>query len=273
MLTRVEVRTRQGTLLNLPLEDVSNGYILTEVEGLDPVKATLVSSSFANQDGAQFHNARREARNMKLKLDLEPDYITTTVESLRRNLYSYFMPKKEVDLTLVFEDGLEVDITGRVESNDAPLFTKEPAVDVSLMCMKPDFIDPIPVIISGTSTELTTETDIQYVGNIETGFVLTLTLDRDESAFTIYLRTPDNYVHQMDFAYPMLSGDIVRVSTVSGNKGAWLTRAGVETSVLHGLPPQTEWVELEEGLNKLRIYATGTALPYTLEYVTRYGGL
>ena len=274
MLTRVEVRTRQGTLLNLPLEDVLNGYILASVEGLDPVKATLTSTGFSGQDGSQFQSARRESRNVKLRLELEPDYITNSVESLRKKLYSFLMPKSEVDLRFVHDDGLEVDITGRVESNEAPLFVKEPAVDVSLMCFEPDFIDPTPVEISGTSTELETETEIEYVGNIETGFVLTLNLNRAESAVTVYLRTPDDKLHSLDFAASLLDADILRISTVPGEKGAWLTRTGVETSVLYGVPPQSEWPKLEEGINYLRVYATGTPnIPYTLEYVTRYGGL
>lgn len=273
MLTRVEVRTPQGTLLTLPLEDILNGYVLAEVEGLDPVKATLVSSSFANKDGAQFHNSHREPRNLKLKMEFEPDYINSTVESLRKRLYSYLMPKREVYLRFINDNGLEVDIIGMVESHDDPPFAKEPAVDVSLMCFDPDFIDPTPVSMDGTSTELDTETDILYAGNIETGFVLTLTLNRDESAITIYLRTPDSRIHQLDFAALLLEDDILRISTVSGDKGAWLTRAGVETSILYGIPPTTEWPKLEEGTNKLRVYATGLPIPYTFEYTTRYGGL
>lgn len=274
MLTRVEVRTSQGALLSLPLEDVLNGYILAGVEGLDPVKATLVSSSSANQDGAQYQSARREPRNLKLKLELEPDYVTNSVESLRKNLYDYLMPKDEVQLRFVHDNGLEVDILGVVESNEAPLFVKEPAVDVSLMCFRPDFIDPIPVEISGTSTELEDETDITYVGNIDTGFVMTLDLNRAESAITIYLRAPNGALTQLDFAAPLLDGDKLVISTVNGSKGAWVTRAGVESSILYGIPPQSGWPHFVKGVNKLRVYATGSpAIPYTLEYMTRYGGL
>lgn len=274
MLSRVDIRTRRGTLLQLPLEDVSHGYILSSVDGLDPVNATLVSSGYANTDGEQFHSAKRVPRNIKLKLEFEPDYVTNSVESLRQNLYSYLMPKSEVYLTFIRDDGLEVDITGRVESNEAPLFTKEPGADVSVMCFEPDFIDPDLVSISGTSTEDSTETTIEYAGNIEVGFVLTITLSRAESALTVYLRTPDDTLHSFDFAAPLLSGDILRISTIPGQKGAWLTRAGVETSVLYGVSTESEWLTLEEGTNYLRVYATGTpVLPYTFEYTTRYGGL
>ncbi len=44
MLTKLDVSTVQGDLLTLQLDDVSEGLVVLEVEGLDPVKATLVSS-------------------------------------------------------------------------------------------------------------------------------------------------------------------------------------------------------------------------------------
>jgi len=80
-------------------------------------------------------------------------------------------------------------------------------------------------------------------------------------------------MQQLDFAAPLLSGDEIRISTVPGEKGAWLTRASVESSVLYGIPPQSGWPYFEQGTNELRVYATGTAIPYTVEYITRYGGL
>jgi hypothetical protein len=54
MLTGVEVRTIQDNLLALSLDDPSSGFIIEEIEGLDPVKASVVSSSFATMDGEQY---------------------------------------------------------------------------------------------------------------------------------------------------------------------------------------------------------------------------
>jgi hypothetical protein len=125
VLVRVEVRTSQGTLLVLPLDDVSDGLALEEVEGLDPVKATLNSSSFAGEDGEQYHSARRESRNIKFKIGLEPDYVATSVRDLRKRLYAFFMPKTQVSLRFVMSDGLYVDILGRIETFDAPLFVQD----------------------------------------------------------------------------------------------------------------------------------------------------
>lgn len=275
MLTNVEVRTRQGNLLNLPLEDTSGGLFIEEIEGLDPVKATLVSSSFAGVDGEQHHSSRREARDLILKIGIETDFVTNTVRRLRNRLYSYFMPKSEVFLRFVHDDGFVADIVGTVEDFGSPLFTKEPQANISIRCFGPDFVVPVPVkheLLTVEGTEGWTEID--YDGNVETGIVVELTLNRVEQALSIYNMSPGGILRQLDFSAPLAVGDKLRISTVAGSKGATLTRAGTLSSVLYGVSPQSAWLTLEEGLNKFRVYATGTpAIPYTLEYVTRYGGL
>ena len=60
MLTRVEVRNDHGNLLNLSLQEILGGFIVEEIQGLDPVAATIVSSSFAQLDGEQYQSSRRE---------------------------------------------------------------------------------------------------------------------------------------------------------------------------------------------------------------------
>lgn len=281
MLHQVEVRSRQGQLLTLPLEDVSDGIILAGIEGLDPVAATLVSSGFALIDGAKYHSSRREPRNLKLKFELDPDYENYTVRDLRDRLYPYFMPKSEVDLkfrliktnpTSFLEDELVVDIVGRVETMDSPIFAKDPAVDISLMCFDPDFVGE-EVTITGLSTAGLDEIIHEYVGTVETGIVFRLLPDRDVDEFTIYHRPPDGTLHTLDFSAPLLAGDILEISTIVGSKYARRTRNGVETPLLYAVSPQSKWLEFDRGDNSIRVYATGAGVPFEIEYTTKYGGL
>lgn len=278
MLTRVEVRTRQGALLVLPLGDISDGFAVDEIEGLDPVQATLVSSSFAGADGEQYHSSRRESRNIKLKLGLEPDYVETSVRDLRNRLYGYFMPKSEVSLRFVLDDGSYMDISGRVETFEAPLFTQEPEANVSLMCFDPDFIDPNLVTFSWMSSSTTDETvtpsnRISYLGTVEAGTVITVRPDRAVSAFTIYQMAPDGVLHQLDFYIPLVAGDVLEISGITGAKDITLTRGNTISSALYGMSPQSSWIELQPGDNLIRLYASGAPIPYDVKYTTRYGGL
>jgi len=273
MITKVQAINAAGSLLDLELGDVSDGYALEEIGGLGPVKATIVSSSYAKLDGSQYQSARREARNITFKIGLEPDYSSQTVQGLRRALYAYFMPKSAVSLKFFDADGTEYDIAGRVETCEPDIFTQEPMMNVSIINFDPDFLAPATTRITGNTTDLTTLQNITYPGTIEAGFLFTLNVNRVESDFTIYMTGPDNSVSQLDFIDSLLSGDKIEISTVPGNKYVQRTRGGVVTQVLYAVTPQSKWVNLQPGLNKIRVYTTGAAIPWTLDYVPRYGGL
>lgn len=273
MINKLEIRTAQGALLGLPLDDVSNGFVVEEIEGLDPVKATLVSSSFANLDGQQYQSSRRDTRNIKLKLGLEPDYVTNTVRELRKRLYGFLMPKTEVSLRFYMDDGLDLDIVGRVESFETALFTAEPTVDISIICFDPDFTDPDRVMVAGNTVSTSAEQRIDYAGTVEAGIAFTLNINRALPEFTIYHRPPDGSLRILEFTTPLLAGDVLHIDTFPGAKGATVTRAGSDFSVLYGVTPQSSWLQLLSGENYIRVYAEGAAIPYTIEYTNKYGGL
>lgn len=282
MLVAVEVTNSQGDVLSLPLEDLDVGYILQKVEGLDPVHATLVSSSFANLDGAQYNSSRREPRNIKFEIGLEPTFDTNTVRTLRKALYNFFMPKTQVSIrfktfdefdTDIISQNQAVDILGRIETFEGPIFEKDPIVTISFMCFDPDFLDPNPVVINGNTVADNTEIVVPYDGSVETGILLTLNVNRALPSFTVYHRPPDGTLRMMDFTQPLANLDTLKISTLVGSKFVTRTRAGVDSPLLYGLTPQSNWLELLPGDNFFRVYAVGAAVPYSLQYTKRHGGL
>lgn len=273
MIDKVEVRTISGDLLTLTLADASNGYAVSDIQGLDPVKATIVSSDFAQMDGSQYQNSSRSERNIVIAISFEPNYDTTTVRSLRSNAYSFFMPKSYVNLRFYLDEGLIVETTGRVESFEAPLFTDDPKAAISILCFDPDFIETTPIVVSGSTVSSTTEFGVTYEGTSDTGFVFVLSVNRTLGEFSIYQHAPDGSLRSMDFAAALVSGDIVTISTVDGDKRVTLTRSGSTTSLLYGLSPQSPWLKLQHGVNNLRVHAVGAAIPFTITYKDRYGGL
>lgn len=273
MLTKVEARNNQGVLLTLPLMDITEGFIVQDIEGLDPVKATLVSSSFANMDGEQYQSARREKRNLVFTLGLDPDFISQTVRSLRSRLYGHFMPKSNVNFRFFSDDFPTVDISGRVESFETPLFTKDPEAKLSLICFNPDFYDSNPVLIDRTTTADSTETEINYVGTVESGIIFRIAVNRTIIGFTIFNRPADNSIRALEFLAPLIAGDVIEINTAVGSKGATLTRSGIATSILYGVSPYSSWIEMMPGINNFRVVVSGAPIPYTIEYTTKYGGL
>lgn len=273
MLTKVEVRNSGGAVLTLPFQDISGGYSLRDVDGLDPVKATLVTSSFATRDGTEYESARRDSRNLILKLGFEPDWVLTTVKALRDNLYKWFMTKQYVELRFYEDTGLVVSIVGRVESNDSPRFTSDPDATISVVCFNPDFLGMTNERISGNSVSDSTESLVNYVGTSETGFLFTLNVNRDISGFALYQRGIDGVQYELDFAADILSGDAIKISTQSGNKYVTLTRGGVDSSLLYGVSPSSPWLVLTPGANYLRLLISGDPIPYTIDYTDKYGAL
>jgi Phage tail protein len=255
------------------MEDEQSGIIIQNIDGLDPVKATIVSSSFAGADGVQYQSSRRDSRNIVITLGLEPDYVVDTVSSLRKRLYGFFMPKSQISMRFYTDEGITVDIDGRVEDFSSPLFTNDPIATISIICSDSDFVDINPTVITGSTVSTNIDRHVAYEGTIETGFVFTLNVNRTLGEFTIYNRTPDQVVRTLDFAASLINGDILTISTVGGSKNVMLNRAGVISSVLYGMSPQSSWVEIFPADNYMRFYATGAAIPYSLAYTARYGGL
>lgn len=271
MLRKVDVITRRGTTLPLDLFENDSGYQV-EVEGLNPVKAVLSSSPYVGMAGEDFQSSRRGPRQIKLHFDLQPDFVTDTFATLRRKLYDYLMPESAVRLRFYLDTGLYADIEAVVEDHSSPMHKEDPEVDVILMCFKPDLIDPNRVEFNGSSVSTSAITEIDYVGTIKTGIVVTMHVNRNLAGFTIYNNVEEGVLSQLDFSYPLINGDELVVSSLEGAKGITLTRSGVSSSLLYGRSAQSSWIEFSRGINEFRVYAPGDPVPFTLEYDVRYGG-
>lgn len=272
-LERVDITNARGGILTLQLEEDDGPYQVADIEGLDPGKATLVATSYAGADGEEYQSAKLPARNIKYKLDLDPDFDPKDYGDLRNDLYTWFMPKAKISQRFYLDTGLTVDIDGIVESNDSPQFEEDPDVTVSVMCYKPDFIDTRMVTIAGHTVADGTNTDIDYPGTVEAGMVLTINFNRSVSDFSIYNLDEGGQLQQFDFSGTLLNGDTLVISSLRGAKGVTLTRASVSSSYLYGRSSQSSWIKFVEGLNQFRVFAEGDPIPYTLEYRVRYGGL
>ena len=273
MLDRVTITNNQSDSLTIPFLDGADGFYIEEVDGMDPVNAVLVSSSFAQVDGEQYQASRREARFLVFKMGVDVSQIHGSVTALRRKLMNYLMPKAEVNLRFFSDDHPTVDIVGVVESFDWPLFVQEPEVTLSIKCHKPDFMDLVPVTLAMQTDPTPLSTLVEYTGSVETGFIFRLEVDREISEFTIQHRTASNALSTLEFAEPLIVGDVLTISTITGAKSIMVNRGGTSSSLMYGMSPYSNWINLFPGRNYFSVVADGAPMDYTLEYVTRYGGL
>jgi len=194
VLTQVDVTNVRSNTLQLPLLSAANGYAVRDIQGLDPVKASLTTSSMAQLDGAQPQNARRDIRNITMKLGLVPNYVDSTVDSLRQGLYDYFMPKSNIGLTFWKDGAIYALTSGQVESNENNMFSADPEVDLSIICYDPDFYAPAAVVSNLSTVTTTVATPVSYSGNSDAGIIFALSVNTILSGFTVYNQQPDGTI-------------------------------------------------------------------------------
>lgn len=273
MLIKVTAIRMDGSQLELPLADASSGISVQSIDGLGPVTATIASSDFALRDGAHFHNARRQTRNIVFTLGLEPSLSMGPVRDIRTHLYKFFMPKTNIRLRFFFDNETSVDIWGRVEAFETPMFVRESVATISVICFNPDFFNTT----TRNQTMNTTVTGISrteyYEGSVESGFTLTGTIPRALSSFKVSNTTYDQGLYEMIFNFAFLAGDQLFINTTPGERDVRITRGGTPQSLLYGLDPASRWPLLYPGENVLRLVATGSGFPLTMSWNDKFGGL
>lgn len=271
MLTNVQVQTLGDDLLELTLEDVQLGYILTNIEGLDPVKAQVVSTDFAQLDGVQYQASYLGSRDVKFTIELEPFDYTISVSELRSQLYKFFLPKTPVTLTFSDTTRPTVYIKGVVEEFSTEIFSKVPTVNVTVFCADPDFKELLESTVTGVSGSLSYP--FTYTGNVPTGSVLTILCSADNNGLTVYhgaTGTP-TYTFQLD--YPFLTNDIITISSVAGNKYVTLTRNGVTSSIVYTITTGAIWPKALPGTNNIQVQQTTPGSSFNMVWTARHGGL
>lgn len=271
-MEKLDVVTPSGSVLELPIANSPGGYIVEDIDGLDPTKAIFSSTIMALMDGEEYQASRGERRQITITLGYSMSH-PTSIRARRRALYQYFMSKAEVLLRFHDPDMGVVEITARVENVDAPMFTKDPKATIILVAFKPDFVAQEETVFTGGTTSASDASNILYEGSVESGFVFQMVANRAVSAFTIDHNQANGQGAQLSFQGALVAGDILEINTQEGSKGAWRTRAGVRTSVLASVSPGSDWVNLYPGVNSFRVFTTGAAIPYTLTYRERFGGL
>lgn len=277
MITSVQVFSpSKGGSLYLDILSPSNGLVVQEIDGLDPVKASITSSRLAQVDGTHYQASRRDSRNIIIKVDIDPylsDDVHSTVESIRAELYDYLMPESLISLRFQKDGVTFVEIAGMVESLEAPLFTDTPGAVISVLCFDPDFVSTSDKFVKGTALPSTTGKDFTYDGTAETGFIFEMVMNRSAINLalhhSVYGRTTT-----FELATSLLTGDRITIDTRTGMKSVMVrTAGGVSTSRLAGVSPASKWPTLKRGVNNIRALVVGAGIPWDLTYREKYGGL
>lgn len=278
MIKAVTVTNYLGEKLRLELaRPEESGFAITSITGIGPGKATINSSELATSDGGRFNSARLPNRNIVIAVTyIWPSKNNDSIESIRQLSYKYFPIKRKV--TLRFEtDNRTAEIDGYVESNEPSIFSEKEGASISIMCpdpyfrsassgglvytsfgvVEPKFSFPLEITNSGFMVgEIKDKVDavIVYTGDAETGVTITVSARGDVSKFRIHNATTGELM-DFDFARvdkgKLISGDVLTINTVKGNKSVKLLRGGTTTNVLRCLSRDSDWLSLAKGDNEL----------------------
>jgi hypothetical protein len=249
---------------------------ITNITGLDPVKASISTSQFSNSPGGAFTGSVLPVRNIVLTLNPNPDWVDWTVESLRKLIYLYFQPQLAVQL--VFEDDVKPPVTifGYVESVLGNQFTKDGTFQISIICPYPYFTSLNPIVVTGTTHNAYTPRVITYNGDVESGIKLEVDYVAGQSfPGSIGIQTGSSPAFVVTTPQEVDTHQYFIVSSVAGNKyvDGVRTATAVVVSMLSHLNSAFVWPKFEPGNNSFDVVTDAGIHNYTLTYYERFGGL
>lgn len=105
----------------------------------------------------------------------------------------------------------------------------------------------------------------------EIGFTLVIEALEDARSPTLYNADTDEY---LQITGDILAGDIITVTTKTGNKTVTLDRGGVKTNIINRLVSGSTWLTLREGKNRFYLRGTGlTKLRVKIIHTNAYLGV
>ena len=250
----------------------ANQYMTYQIEGLSPPPGTISTSGYAGMDGSYLNNAFIEKRNVVIHFEMRG----VGVETRRHQLYKVVKPSRYIKV-YYRTAGIDVFTEGYVETCEVNNFEMLTTGQISILCPDiywystesvmayysqitgaftfpfPTESNPEPFVLGKYNSKNMME--IVNDGD-ETGFTLEMEAIADARSPTLYNADTDEY---LQISGDILTGDIITVTTKTGNKTVTLDRGGVKTNIINRLVSGSTWLTLREGKN--RFYLRGTGLP------------
>ena len=302
MIKSIKVTNPKGESLVLDLfHPEKSGLIVRSISGLGPPKANINSTDLATADGALYSSARASTRNIVFNLQF---MFAPTIEDSRQLTYKYFPLKKLVKIE-VETDNRSLETSGYVESNSPDIFSREETTQISIICLDPFFYDPNPSVtqfatvtptfefpfsnesiseslIEFGTINLDTRSTIDYVGDVDTGVLITIhALGSVSGSLTIYnVETQEKMVIDLTKIKTLIgkdygSGDDIIISTVSGDKYVQVLHDGKYTNAIAAIEKLADWFQVSVGRNIFNFTVTKGIenLVMSFSYRNAYGGI
>ena len=261
------IENYNGEVLLLTNDEAS--YQIIGIQGLNPPKAQINTTSIVGLDGSMFNSSKLDTRNIVITIRLNGD-----VEGNRIKLYDYFVVKEKC--VFYYTNGRRnVKIEGYVDNVECDLFTDNEIAQISIICPDPYFksVSEIVADISNTLALFTFPFSINLNEEIafslyeesrtanvynnsdgSTGAVIEALCINGISSIRIQ-NTRTGEFFKLDYNFQ--ADDLIIINTNKGNKSAVLRRGTAELNLFSTIVQGSTFFQLGAGNNQFSCITTG----------------
>lgn len=224
-------------------------------------------------DGSYLNNAFIEKRNVVISFQMRG----IDIEKRRHLLYRVVKPSRYIK---VYYRTANIDVytEGYVETCEVSNFDALTSGQISIICPDPYWYStsavyayysqvtgafhfpfpesdaPFPLGVYSTTDNIIIQND-----GDETGFTIQIEASSSETVPEIAAYTPTIYNadtgEYLQIKGDILKGDVITITTKTGNKTVTLTRNGVDSNIINRLISGSTWLSLREGKNTFHVQA------------------
>lgn len=258
------LRFTGASVVNFPIlgADPSGPFVLKGADGLGPVEVTVRMGKTVLEK-AIYQGKSPTLRQVIAVVGLQPNWDTgQTAEELRTILYGLLTPRygQLVRMEVVSDGVVQAFAQGQISKMEPALFTKDPAVQITLDCdygylLAPAVVTQTPAQSTvGGIRGFTVDNDGTAPAGFKAGFIL-----RANVGTSLVLKddNPLGMKFQVD-GINWQSGDRFVIDTRPGSRGVWRGAAGgALVSALNNMNAGvSEWMYLYPGDNLLTLNTT-----------------
>ena len=272
----------------LPLTE-DRGYLVSKIEGLDPVDATINTTNRVRVYGTTYNSSSILGRDIDITVYLDGDPRTA-----RQALYKVAIPGEPITAHIAWF-GSEYRAEGYVSSISTEHFTDTQTVSFGIQCQSPYLMSETQKSITGDNIKRIfefpfstkegenfqfgqrmekTRVITQNGGDVESGAIFSIKLSSAVSGLQIVNENSGEY---MSITGELPAGYVVEISTYSGNRYIRLINrsTGAKQNILSRKGDNFSWLQIPQGEGVFRIDATegGAGITATITYTEQFLGV
>jgi hypothetical protein len=251
-----------ATSVDFPIigADASGPFVLKSVEGLGPPEIN-VRMARTVLEKALYQGKSANLRQIIALVGLQPDWDEgQTPEELRTQLYSLLTPRygQMVKAQIINNGTVQAFAQGQISKLEAAIFTKDPAVSITLDCDYGYLLSPNTVTQAPAQRTVNTDQrafDVANDGTAPAGFILDMVLRANVDSPLVLKDSAAGGQRISVKGIDWKAGDRLVIDTRAGSRGVWRgAGGGALVSVLNNLDADiSEWMQLYAGDNTLII--------------------